>query len=730
MLKLRHHLFLAAAVVLVAPFAQAQLIEEVELRRDGRNAIATVRFISPVQFRRSTASRNGDLVQAFYDVLPTREELNLAAGQQRTLQGGGAIPQIQIEDEAQSRAGMSRKLIIRFVKPVKFVVRAGRGNRQIEIVLDGLGESVEAANANRAQALARATPVVPAPAPSPAASAPDASADVAAKAAELWAQAQSAYGQTNWALAIEKLSELLALPPTPASRRAQELIGMARLKQGDTGRARGEFENFLQLYPSGPDSDRIRNELAALPKPEAAPRAKPVVQASSTTTGSIAASYYGGRSKVRTQEFQDSPLSGLPELASDNVLSGTDQKQALVSADLNWRYRDADKDMRFVFRDSYSADLRTAGRNRNRLSALYFDYKSTADNYNFRIGRQSPIGGGVLYRFDGVQAGYAFAPKWRVNAVAGAPTDTLLDTRRHFYGMSIDAEALTKEISGSAYAVQQVIDGQVDRRALGTELRYFSGGLSISSQLDYDIAIKGLNIASLQGTWQTEANTVVNILLDRRTVPVLGLSNVLFFQNPALLTPARRLSDLFASGSTVEDLRITAKGVTAYQNQGLFGFTTPLNKNWQAGADIRWTNVGAIAAVPVVLPNGQAGTGNLWGIGAQLIGSNLYSTRDTHVISLNLMKGPTYRGNLLSYNNMTSIGENWQLEPSFKYYTQSGSIGGTVKRWTPGVRLSLKIQNQFTLESEVVYERSETQSAARNESSGRLSYFVGARYDY
>ncbi len=728
MSQMRNRLLLASVAVLMAPYAQAQLIEEVELRRDGRNAIASVRFVSPVQYLRSTASRNGDLVQSFYDVLPTRDVLNLAAGQQRTVHGGGTIPQIQIEDEAQGRAGMSRKLIIRFAKPVKFVVRAGRGNRAIEIVLDGLGESVDAANGNQALALARARPVAPAPEPQP--SAPDTVSELAIKSAALWTEAQAAYGQNNFALTIEKLNELLALPATPATRRAQEMIGLARLKQGDTGRARGEFENFLQLYPSGEDSDRIRSELAALPKPSETPKARPAVPASSTTTGSIAASYYGGRSKVRTQEFQDSPLSGLPELASDNVLSGTDQKQALVSTDLNWRYRDAEKDMRFVFRDSYSADLRNSARNKNRLSALYFDYKSTVDNVNFRVGRQSPTGGGVLYRFDGLQAGYTFAPKWRANAVVGSPTDTLLDTKRHFYGVSLDAEALTKELSGSAYVVQQIIDKQVDRRALGTELRYFSGGLSVSSQLDYDVVIKGLNIASLQGTLQLEDNTVFNMLLDRRTVPVLGLSNVLFFQNPAMLTPARRLSDLFASGSTLEDLRTTTRAVTAYQNQGLLGFTTPLNKNWQAGADIRWTNVGAIAAVPVVLPNGQPGTGNLWGVGAQLIGSNLYSARDTHVFSLNLMKGPTYQGNLFAYNNMTSIGEAWQLEPSFKYYTQSGSVGGTVKRWTPGVRLSLKIQNQFTVESEVVYERSETKSPSRNESSGRLSYFLGARYDY
>ncbi|WP_171258221.1 hypothetical protein, partial [Acinetobacter baumannii] len=75
--------------------------------------------------------------------------------------------------------------------------------------------------------------------------------------------------------------------------------------------------------------------------------------------------------------------------------------------------RDSDKDMRFVVRDTASADLMPNGTNRNRLTALYFDQRSFVNGTSFRIGRQSPTGGGVLYRFDGVQAGYTFAPKWR-----------------------------------------------------------------------------------------------------------------------------------------------------------------------------------------------------------------------------------------------------------------------------------------------------------------------------
>jgi hypothetical protein len=100
--------------------------------------------------------------------------------------------------------------------------------------------------------------------------------------------------------------------------------------------------------------------------------------------------------------------------------------------------------------------------------------------------------------------------------VAGQPADKLLDTRRYFYGASVDAEALTPKLGGALYLIDPKVDGLVDRRALGTEMRYFDGGLSLSGQLDQDLLLKGLNIASLQGTWQREGGTVFNLLLDRR----------------------------------------------------------------------------------------------------------------------------------------------------------------------------------------------------------------------
>ena len=154
--------------------------------------------------------------------------------------------------------------------------------------------------------------------------------------------------------------------------------------------------------------------------------------------------------------------------------------------------------------------------------------------------------------------------------------------------------------------------------------------------------------------------------------------------------------------------------------------------NWdvaQAGADVRLTNVGALPPVADILPNGQPGTGNVWSMGAQLIGTNLYSARDTHVVLLTLLRGPTYHGELLSYNNASALGDGWLLEPSLRLYQQTEDTGLRTRRWAPGLRASKRFMAKWVAESELSMEFSNAKSAMRNESSHRTFYYAGLRYD-
>lgn len=862
-----------ALLASLAPCAQAQLLEEIELRREGEHAIVQVRFVTPVQFQRSVATDNGRLLQINYNILPTPERLNQITSE-RLINNLPGLPAMRVTDEDLGRDGVTRRLLLRFDEQTRYRVREGRDRRGLEVVLEGRGAAIgalskpaappaapplaaaaatgyavrlqsandpgqalrasipadfqdkavytsqrvvdgrtvydinlgsfptlPAAENARARLLRRfpdasvvalrpaapppAAPAAPvaaatvvtapaaaqaaaplpsepaqavAPAPAAVASAPapaiaaatitplpvavapsepvdvaipspQAAAEYNAKAKLMLAGAEQAYEQGNFTTATETLNALLNLPTNNYSRKAQQLIGYARLKSGDAQGARREFELFLEIYPSGRDSDDIRQQLGVLPTAQRpAPQAAPV-ETSSSSSGSLSLYYYGGQSQIRTQDFQNSGIGGLPVLQSDSTLSSNDLSQFQATIDLNWRRRDSEKDMRFVFRDTGTANLLPNSSNRNRLTAAYFDQRDFTNGTNFRIGRQSPSGGGVLYRFDGVQAGYTFAPKWRINGVAGKPSDDLLDTQRRFYGISLESEALTRELSGTVYAIQQTIDGETDRQAYGTELRYFSGGLSMFGQVDYDQVFQRVNIASLQGTRLFDDNSVLNFMLDRRTSPLLSLGNALFFQDPATPSIARTIRELLLT-TPLDTLIYRVRGITPYQNQAMLGYTTPVSRNWQAGGNVNYTSIDEIPPVDVILPQGQAATGSIWSYSLQAIGSNLYSGRDSHVFNLTFLTAPSYNGQMLSYNNLTGLNERWQVEPSLRYYTQYDNTETRTVRWTPGLRVTYRVLKQMALETELQYEISRAEGPLRKEDSTRMFYYFGGRYDF
>ncbi len=795
-----------AAGLMASIGANAQMIEELELRSEGAQAVIAVHFTTPVRYLRSVSAGSRDLVQAIYEVAPTRDPVTPVDGQRKTLHGGSGMPTVTVTDESDTRRG--RKLVVRFDASSRFTVRAGKTNRIIEIVLEGLGEAARL-NAERAPQ-AHAAPerryqIVLQRGPSPIgmekplpraladvdlrntarvvqgkteyqltigpfntkqdASAAlqlltdfpgaviseltgaDGSADALsagtgaaqpaldqdARGRELLERATQAQARGDDMAAAVALEELLTLPPTSSSRAGQAMIGEVRQRLGDVDRARIESETFLKLYPEGPDAQRVRERLAGLPAKTAdrSEHSKPA--ATGSWTGSWSQTYYGGQSQTQTL-LKDTPLEGqIPQVVSDSTISGTDQKLLLSNIDLGYRYRDADKDVRFVFRDALAADFMPNRPDKNRVSALYLDYKLIHQGVSARLGRQSGLGGGVLGRFDGALLGWAFRPKWRLNAVAGVPTDSLLDAKRHFYGASLDADALLPQLGGSVYAIQQVIDGQIDRRAVGNELRYVKPNATVFSVLEYDLALKGLNIASAQGLFMTEGNTSINLLADRRSTPMLMLGNALFFPSPDG-TLSRRITDLLGLQS-LDAMRRYVSSTTAYMTQASFSVTTPVSSHWQAGVDVRLVNVGALAPVVDIpeLVNGRPGTGNLWTAGLQAIGTNLYSQRDTHVLMVSAVSGPNLTGWLASYNNLSTPWPLWQIEPSLRLYQQSQQIPvGAVRTWriTPGLRVSYKLGQHWSLESDLSVEFSRTHGPSLDESSHRLFYALGYRYDY
>ncbi|MEZ5660063.1 MAG: tetratricopeptide repeat protein [Burkholderiaceae bacterium] len=434
----------------------------------------------------------------------------------------------------------------------------------------------------------------------PAASGAPASPESTDRLAEaLYAQARQAMDEQATNDALDALDELLNLPPNKMTAPALELAGEARLAAGDTARAKIEFEAYLEAYPNGEAVERIRQRLANLDSAVAQPTRRPVARKlrerkpETTVTASTSLYYYGGNGRYRSQEFEDSPISGLPVAAGEAILTPDTSRQMIADADLRWRNRDTDRELGFVFRDSYLRDLARANRNRHRLSAAYFDYKSYANKFDLRLGRQSPRGGGVMGRFDGARLAWRGLPDWTFGVVAGLPSDDLFDTRRDFFGASVDVDGLAPGVGLGLYTIRQRIDGSTDRNAVGLEGRYLKNGFSVFAQFDYDIDFQRSNIASVQGSWLHDDGTTFNLLYDRRAPTMLSLGNSLAFLDPTNPVLPATLDDRLA-GTTIAALRADVLATTPYVNQASVGVTRPFGEHWRASANLQSVETGAI----------------------------------------------------------------------------------------------------------------------------------------
>ena len=565
---------------------------------------------------------------------------------------------------------------------------------------------------------------VTAPASSITPTATAASAEVEAQATRLMVAGRAAAQAGKYEDALDAFNQLLILPPNTQSQEAQELIGLARERIGQIGKAKAEYELYLKLYPDGDGAQRVRERMARLdemPVQTAKDREPREVRVPARSFyGSVSQGFYDGSTRTTT-------AFNTPTTVENATLSSHDLSAIITTADLNGRFRSEESDIKLVFRDTNTWSQLDTSPSRNRLDAAYVDYRGLQNPLSLRLGRQVGVSGGILGYFDGAIAGYGVSKNWRVNAVAGVPVDYNLDSKRHFYGLNVDAERIADYWSGNAYVINQLVDGISDRRAVGGEVRFFKNGTSLYSLLDYDALFHKVNIATLQGSVQTQGLTTFTLLLDQRKAPSLATNNAVFGQ------PTSSISTLLQT-YTESQLRQQALGITSDVKQILASVTTPVSKSWQVGADYRLTNVGALPgatdpATGVVLPP-TPGTGNIYGYTLQAIGSNIYSGRDISVLSTTYLKSPTYHGSYLSYNNLTGLGPNWTAEPAVRYYTQHDNMDTRINRYTAVLKLSYMWGQNVSLEGEYDFEKTITESPLQREDANNQFFYVGYRVTF
>ncbi|HEY6972938.1 MAG TPA: hypothetical protein VI359_01415 [Nitrospiraceae bacterium] len=741
------------AGLLFPVWTTAQVLDRIEIVETSGVAEIHIVFNTRALYLRHTPSDKGDLIRIFLG-FPDLDRSQRFARELAASPPSDLVPKFSVIFPDQT----TNELSIRFEKPVRFRIsqRDIRSASRIVIAVK-LDRPVELPPVPPEVKIPQTTP--------PEAKGPKQSFDIPSfhpgmnvetYAEDLMKLGHKALIAGENEKAVQIFNALLNLPPNKQSQGAQEWIGVARQRSGEYVKAKAEYELYLKLYPEGDGAVRIQQRLAALQEAMSqlaqTKKGRPTRKIDEKQLyGSVYEYYYGGYSQTKITD----------KTTNTTTKINTQDQSLLQSAfDVTGRYRKDEYDNKLVVRgtQTYDALANTdARRNVSRLRALYYEH-SSQDSYLVRIGRQPGNVGGVLdYRFDGAWFRYTAVPQFlNVNLLAGqprqfstSPTYVPDDPRNfraslnpYFYGANVDIGPLGEAWSGNAYFFNQMINGVVDRRAVGTELRYAANGKNAFGLVDYDISYGVLNIAMLNGTWVTEGTTYT-FLADHRRVPYLQTSNALFG------TPGASVDMINTTNESL--LRTQAKAITATSDLFLAGVLHAVSKDWQLGGDVRLNRISGTSASNclIILPGTSTlflnpnsitdapcslqalpGTGNIWTYTVQAIGSNFPIDNMTFVTNASYITSSAYRGESLTLNSLARIGQQWQFDTFLILYHQTDSNNVELYRATPTVRMDYRFWNSWTLEASGGVERTLTDSASQKDSTWRQFFFGGLRWDF
>lgn len=737
--------------VVASPSAIAQILDAIEINRRGKDVEIRIRFTTEIQYLRHTPLGEGKLLRISLRLTnPGFVERDLP---QETLDSPETdlVPKFRV-----TYPELINGMLVTFSQTTKFDVRPGEDARSIIVTVPALAgardisaeerawhaatetartDVVPAVPATAAAPTAKETalapqpapaaqpaPAVPAPADNDAAAAPVLSSDeVERLAKKFYAEAATAVEQKDYAKAINRLNRVLGLPANLQTEAAQALIGQTREMNGEYAKARAEYELFLRAFPNSAEVPKIKARLAALPKEAmVASRTRAIPKeagpAEWTTYGSLSQYWYKGKSHIETTT---PPPPGQLTFNTD-TLSLDDQDSLITSLDANARRRDAISDSRMVFRYIDNHNALTNGKSYGRVTQAYAEQNDRQAGYFVRLGRQNPNGVGVQERFDGASVGYNLPSDWRVNAVAGSTAEFGLPYDKRFYGTGIEKIALPEHLGYSLYFLDQTLDGAINRRAVGSELRYFDNAYTLYGLFDYDIEFRGLNIALLQANYHAEDTTNYFAVLDHRKTPSLSLLNSL----PAFGTS--NLQDILDT-TPIDQVRDAGKALTAESNLYSIGFTKSATERWQFGADYRLASITSISGFGLM--PAQPGTGNNHVLSGQAIGNSIFRGNDVAVANLSLIHSPTYDGQAYSFNYVVQLLDPLRFDGGLRFYTQKDSANEKQTRLNPSARLTYRLRDNFLLEGEAGNEYARIEGPARKDKSDRRYMYFGYRMD-
>jgi hypothetical protein len=611
-------------------------------------------------------------------------------------------------------------LTITFERPVYFQLGQGADFRSFVLAISGDQPNPECLPTEK-RPLDMAAKPVDAALPAATTSAPDSTMSEADRA--LLTDARAALTGGDYPRAIQLLTRLVEQPSGPASREARELLGLARERNGQLAHAKGEYETYLRLYPEGPDSDRVRQRLAAL----IATGGRPTTTADASSAKKPAGEWRAGGSfssfYMRDESYEqidDSATSTTTTVADVNL------NQLLSTLDTFAAYSSPGLKMKLRATGSYTQDFRPGADNIGALSALYLEAYDPSQNYYGRIGRQNRSTGGVLGRFDGLLVSARLNSTLKLEGVAGAPVDTpkdlSIDSSRRFYGASLVFGRFFNAFDGDLYVIEQKASGQIDRRAVGAELRYVEKGRSVFTALDYDVHFSRLNFALINGSWAYGQGGTVSFAADYRHSPLLFTTNALLGQT------VFNLDDLRGLYSDAE-IKSLALDRSAESRSLSLGVSQPLTQKLSLNLDATASDVSATPASGGVPASPASGTEYYYSV--QLIGSSLFKEGDIGILGLRYADTASANRWVVDINTRYPWSRELRFSPRLRVsYRESKTSDETQISVRPSFRVNYNPRGKLQYEIEFGGEWLQSDSSLGRDTTRGYFINAGIRRDF
>ena len=545
-------------------------------------------------------------------------------------------------------------------------------------------------------------------------------------------RAREALGAGDQDAAIKALTRVLGYPKSEVTQEATELQGLAYQRKGDIAQARTIFTDYLARFAGGEDAQRVRQRLISLETAPAEPARKSASRESHfgqpgqpgwVVTGSLSQTYMLDQG---THSFIDPSLPPQVNQAPDEnrVL----QNDLLSNFDVTALWGNQSYQSKFRFSGALDDGLSAGSRQLASIAGLEFDTTVKDWNLTTKLGRQTLNTDGVLGRFDGGLLSWNVRPGVRIDTVAGSPValrrDMPFKDGTYFVGGGVDFASLLGPIDTTFYGIEQRTGEFIDRRAVGTELRYADTNRSAFATVEYDIHSNMIDLAIVNGSWTFADKSTFTAAAEHRTSPQFDTRNALIGQT------ATSLTGLLAFYNKDEIYQL-AKDRSSFANTASLGFSRPLGEHYQVSLDASWFDLTATPASGGVDANPDSG--NQIYVSGQFTANDMLKPSDFYLLGLRFANSPQSNTYVADLSARYPISQALRLNPRLRVGFRDGSVNGT--GWEeysllPSLKLDYQWTRDFGLELESGAKLTERLQGGTRDNQTEYFVTVGYRYDF